>query len=189
MIKVLKSEDYNKSTWAGGATTQLAISPANAEYADRDFIWRVSSAVVELQSSDFTVLPDYNRLISVIEGSINLSHSGGELINLAPYDIHSFDGGADTRSEGICTDFNLMTRKGKCIGELEAINESSRKVPAETGLSWLFYCTTGEAVVSIGDDDTVINAGESILAENAGTDAEITAKGVGFLARMRTTDR
>ncbi len=35
----------------GGATTQLAIAPKGAVYADRDFLWRLSSATVELDCS------------------------------------------------------------------------------------------------------------------------------------------
>ena len=41
-------------------------------YADRDFIYRVSSATVDLEVSDFTALPDYNRLISVLDGDLDM---------------------------------------------------------------------------------------------------------------------
>ena len=46
------------SSWSGGTTTQVGIAPAGAVYASRDFMWRVSSATVDLEVSDFTALPD-----------------------------------------------------------------------------------------------------------------------------------
>ena len=39
----LTPADYVTTQWSGGATTQLAIAPKGAVYADRDFLWRLSS--------------------------------------------------------------------------------------------------------------------------------------------------
>ena len=57
----LTPADDVTTQWSGGATTQLAIAPKGAVYADRDFLWRLSSATVELDESDFTPLPAYDR--------------------------------------------------------------------------------------------------------------------------------
>ena len=70
-------EDYVCSVWSGGTTTQLLIAPEGAHYAARDFLWRVSSATVELDESDFTPLPEYERLIATLQGGITLTHNGG----------------------------------------------------------------------------------------------------------------
>ena len=56
MLK-LTSPDFVTTTWSGGKTTQLAIAPDGASYAERAFLWRISSATVELEASDFTPLP------------------------------------------------------------------------------------------------------------------------------------
>ena len=69
---LLRPEDYVKTTWAGGVTTQLAISPAGADYGARDFLWRVSSATVSLDESDFTALPGYRRFISTLQGDMHI---------------------------------------------------------------------------------------------------------------------
>ena len=46
-IQHLTPSDYITTKWSGGLTTQLGIAPASAVYADRDFLWRLSSATVE----------------------------------------------------------------------------------------------------------------------------------------------
>lgn len=80
----LTPADYVTTQWSGGATTQLAIAPKGAVYADRDFLWRLSSATVELDESDFTPLPAYDRVISTLRGYMVLAHNGGERLTLRP---------------------------------------------------------------------------------------------------------
>ena len=122
MIQKLTSGDYAVSAWSGGTTTQLAIYPENAVYADRDFLWRVSSATVDLEDSDFTPLPDYDRLIATLEGEIVLTHNGGAPLRLRPLEVHAFSGADATHSVGRCRDFNLMLRRGRASGTMEALH-------------------------------------------------------------------
>jgi hypothetical protein len=72
----LKPDNYIVSTWSGGTTTQIGIAPQGAVYADRNFMWRISSATVDLEVSDFTPLPDYDRLIATLEGEIDVTGAG-----------------------------------------------------------------------------------------------------------------
>ena len=132
---LLRREDYVTTSWSGGTTTQIALFPPESSYAGRDFLWRVSSAVVEDGESAFTPLPDYDRHLMLLEGSLLLRHDGGEPLPLDPYQPHAFDGGAETVSVGRCRDFNLMLRKGKCRGELRPLRfpeagEASIPLPA-----------------------------------------------------------
>ena len=46
----LTKDDYVVSQWSGGTTTQLAIAPSGAQYGDRAFLWRLSSATVDLEA-------------------------------------------------------------------------------------------------------------------------------------------
>ena len=105
---------YITTAWSGGTTTQLAIAPEGAVYADRKFLWRLSSAQVELEHSDFTPLPDYDRLISVLKGELELKIGQGERGALEACTVRGFDGGVPVESWGRCVDFNLMLRKGAC---------------------------------------------------------------------------
>ena len=140
-ITHLTQADYQISQWSGGTTTQIAIAPQGALYADRDFLWRLSSATVDLDESDFTPLPDYHRLIAPLRGEMELTHDGGPLISLAPYQVHAFDGGADTHSRGRCVDFNLMLRKDRCVGSVSPLPTSAapRCTSSVTGATPRFH--------------------------------------------------
>ena len=103
---------YITTAWSGGTTTQLAIAPEGAVYADRKFLWRLSSAQVELEHSDFTPLPDYDRLISVLKGELELKIGQGERGALEACTVRGFDGGVPVESWGRCVDFNLKLPVG-----------------------------------------------------------------------------
>ncbi|MBQ9719428.1 MAG: HutD family protein [Oscillospiraceae bacterium] len=170
VISILRPDDYVTTQWSGGSTTQLTIAPANAVYAERDFLWRVSSATVELEESDFTPLPDYRRFISTVRGDMALSHNGGAELTLHPGDIHDFDGGDDTHSRGRCTDFNLMLRKGKADGLMGALRLSSGETPFEPepkAETVLLYCAAGHCAVRCGAEESPLSTGESLLLRGA----------------------
>ena len=180
-------DNYIVSKWSGGTTTQVAIAPEGAVYADRDFLWRISSASVDLDESDFTALPDYHRWISTLKGGMTLSHEGGEKIVLAPYQVHQFDGGVDTHSWGRCTDFNLMLRKGKCLGVVRsakiAAGESQtitfESAPSEQfpNADLMIFCGEGKATVKLGEEFVELAGLHAALVKDAvGVSVTVTAQ-------------
>lgn len=111
-LNILRAADYLVSRWAGGSTTQIYLYPETGDYGRRDFLFRVSSAVIECPESDFTPLPGVQRHIMMLEGSARLHYQGHGERSLAPYQPETFDGGWHTRSQGTGVDFNLMLREG-----------------------------------------------------------------------------
>lgn len=166
----LTSKDYAADRWAGGITTQLAIAPPEALYRQRDFLWRVSSATVDLEESDFTPLPDYNRCITVLKGSMTLRHDSGETVTLTPGQVHAFDGGSQTHAWGRCTDFNLMLQKGRCQGALRVLapdGPGAERFPTPEGGTLLLYCAEGAGWADDGHGGIALSPGESVLTEDA----------------------
>ncbi len=181
----LFAKDYIASRWSGGTTTQIAIAPKDAVYANRDFLWRISSASVDLDESIFTPLPDYQRWIAPINGNMRLSHDNGAYVELTPYSVYQFDGALPTHSQGRCTDFNLMLRKGKTYGQMRsvaltagsvqniAVQSSSEKPFSQADL--LIYCCKGAADVISDESSIRLIPSESALAANANGVLKVSA--------------
>ena len=150
--------DYITTRWSGGTTTQLAIAPEGAVYADRDFLWRLSSAGVDDDYSKFTALPDYERLISVLKGDLEMKIADGPREALPCFTVRAFDGGVPVESWGQCRDFNLMLRKGKCAGAVQSVRipaggciEITLAVPSGCHgncFTAAVYCAEGNVTVS-----------------------------------------
>ena len=118
-MRIIRKEDVITTEWSGGTTSQLAISPAGAVYADRDFDWRLSSAEVNDEKSTFTPLPDYHRFLTTRKGALRMRHDGGDWYDIGEGDVAEFEGASLTESEGKVTDYNLMVRKGRVEGSME----------------------------------------------------------------------
>lgn len=170
-IKVIKKEQQIVNQWAGGTTSQLAIYPESASYKDRDFIWRLSTAVVELEESTFTKLPGYDRYLMVLDGELKLVHNEHHNAVLKQYQQDSFKGAWDTTSYGTGRDFNLMVKEGM-KGSLEyykAACEEPLKLrldnKGETNRFYACYCYKGNIGVSVDGSETLLSEGELLIIQ------------------------
>ena len=210
-VRIYKPENYKTSNWSGGRTIQTAIFPETANYADRNFLWRLSTATIETEKSDFTSLPDYDRIIMVLSGEVVLAYEGDRVARLAELEQDRFDGALKTKSFGKITDYNLMYRKGS-MGYMEALRvKLEKKVMQPEKVMWIaetaefteaeavsakmrrcdsmsegYYCKEGYAVVSCGAERHMIIAGEQLVIDSklAGR-PEVSIAGDGVLVRTQ----
>lgn len=155
-LKLIKKVEHKTSQWSGGTTTQLYIYPENSQYDKRDFLFRISSAKVEIEESTFTSLPGINREIMILDGELDLYHEGHHNVKLKKYDIDSFSGDWNTKSYGKVTDFNLMMNKG-CSGKLEHLKiekDNSKKIYINKATTsekqvYILYCVSGKISINL----------------------------------------
>lgn len=145
---IIDQNTFRTLKWAHGETTELYIYPPDSGKA---FHWRVSSATVTKETSEFTVYYGVKRWIMPFDGPLTLQHSQEDEvlygISLNPYDTHCFKGDWKTESTGIVRDFNLMLRDG-VLGKIyvskiyhgqkvslgEVFKEANDWLPANTDL-------------------------------------------------------
>ncbi|MDF2698869.1 MAG: hypothetical protein K0Q49_425 [Haloplasmataceae bacterium] len=162
-IEIIRKEQFQVSKWSGGTTTQLAIYPKSALYSERNFKWRLSSAKVELEETIFTSLPNFKRIIMIIEGKLILEHVGYHKSILKSFDQDFFSGNWMSKSFGKVTDFNLMMSED-CDGELEAIHlekDQSYLISINNKKEYLhnlqaIYCIHGQVRIEISSNDEII---------------------------------
>ena len=153
-VRIIAASDMPVSLWRGGRTTEIYIEPEGALYAERNFLFRISTAEVELEESDFTSLPDYNRLIASVSGTMRLSHgaNGSEKLVLPRSTVYAFDGGIQTHCIGKARDLNLMLRKSAAEGELVFVDSGTELnlEPAANETMLLFELESGNAALCAG---------------------------------------
>ena len=111
-IQRLTADTRNKINWASGTSTEIFIYPADASFAERNFLFRISTATVEAEESNFTFFEGITRHLMILKGELDLIHEGRYSKHLKPFDQDIFSGEWSTRSKGKVTDFNLMLKNG-----------------------------------------------------------------------------
>lgn len=172
-IELIRKEEQKTTNWSGGTTTELAIYPKDAIYSQRNFKWRLSSAIVKDERSTFTSLKGIWRLIMILEGEMTLEHEGKHTSRLKPFEQDRFSGEWVTNSTGKVKDFNLMMASG-CEGSISAIElrkdkfvqieeELSKGSDKSKSLTEAFYCVNGNALVNIDERKINLNEGDFLL--------------------------
>lgn len=166
---ILGSVNYKTSKWQGGKTTELFIYPPEADYQKRNFLFRLSTATVETEKSDFTTLDDFFRRLMVLEGKITIKHEDRYSRQLNKFDSDEFEGGWKTSSEGKCIDFNLMT-KGEIKGVIKALTlEKNQDITDEVreDYIWLFiYIFKGKIRINFSQFSEILSKG-NLLSINS----------------------
>lgn len=179
-ITLLKGRSFISQNWEGGTTTELYCFPPSANYKERNFDFRLSTATVEVESSIFTPLEGVARTLMVLEGEMKLNHENHHTKHLEKFDFDNFNGGWKTSSEGTCTDFNLMVR-GAATGDLEGISlaiEKERVYFPNPDSSYEFiYVYHGNVKVNWNNQTWHPAKGDLLVIENP-EKTDLTVKGI-----------
>ena len=179
IIEHIKASDLITTKWSGGTTTQLAIYPKDAEYKKLNFLFRISTATVEVEESIFSKLPGISRKLMILDGEIKLEHKNHYSKTLKKFEQDSFEGDWDTKSFGKAVDFNLMT-SDKSKGEIESVILNKNKVLRYTVNSnfYIIYVYSGKVNVSCNHKIYELNCKDVLLLmpENKEKDFKLLTK-------------
>lgn len=135
-MEIIKS--YKTNNWSGGKTTEMFIYPTNSNYADRNFDFRISSATVEVEESEFTDLMGFHRLLTIIDGQLEL-YVNNETPFVLEKDVSFWFSGSDkVKSRGIVRDFNVIFSNKYEVQWRQIKEDEERKISLKQG-DFLFY--------------------------------------------------
>lgn len=137
---LLPKSAFTRSLWKNGLghTDQIAIEPPSADLKKGDYLWRISSATIA-QASPFSVFPDHDRALVILNGTgLKLVHTDEgfeEAVELPPLEPYEFPGDIQSRCElldGPVRDLSVFFRKGMVSTSIEVI-----RIPEETAWDWI----------------------------------------------------
>jgi len=151
--RILKKEQFHKTLWSGGSTTQLFIFPEYASLQNRDFDFRISTASVDTEESTFTNFHGYERKILILEGTLQIFHKDQYSRCLLTFEQDCFSGDWDTKGVGKVVDFNVIYDPKLNI-ELHHWNLSSdEQINLDSGKKSFVYVHMG----NLRGNDEIIN--------------------------------
>jgi environmental stress-induced protein Ves len=144
-IQLLPKKSSKASIWSGGLTYEYMIHPKTANYADRDFVFRISSATIEQVPSEFTKFKDYHRYLVMLDNSLDIEVNKEKKL-YKKYEIMEFNSDDEVTSYTSGTDFNWMVSEKISHHKLSITNSNQN--------------CTAEMVILFSLDTTVITINE-----------------------------
>lgn len=166
-------KEFTTSEWSGGSTTELYIYPEDGNYKDRNFLFRISSAVVRESPSVFTKLSGVTRTLTLLEGTLILKHEGEPDITLLSGETDIFAGEKKTVSKGCAIDYNLMTKNGAhgtteyiCLLQGDRENFVIHTMDDSNCVA-LFYVYEGAILIGNGYEEQIVHQGELLIIKQS----------------------
>lgn len=167
MIQLIPGAKQTTTEWSGGKTSELLIYPPESSLKKQDFLFRISTASIASGTSDFTLFPEKQRILLLLEGSLTLTFRGEESIRLAPMQSAAFSGSWHTSSRGICTNLNLIfapPAKGY-VKSVKLHPQKTWEFSPQSRFTGLYF-PFGFAQVTTGDFSNSIEKGDFLLISN-----------------------
>lgn len=161
MSRVIRHASLRPVTWrnGGGSTTELAVAPEGASYADFD--WRISLATIA-QDGPFSSFPGVDRSLALVEGrGVDLEIDGTRITLDERAPPVAFRGESMVQARligGGSTDFNVMTRRARVRHRLRRIALRGRGELAPGGALRFVLLASG-ARLRLRSDETELELG------------------------------
>ncbi len=111
-----------------GFTRELFMDPAGSDFKTEPFLFRVSSAKI-VSAGDFSLFPDHDRLLMILNGNLRLKHGNDDWIELKRLTWHQFAGADQSKCELIndeaVEDLNVIYDKKLCSANAQILRSSS----------------------------------------------------------------
>lgn len=174
VIEVIKGRSFSTQSWSGGKSTQLYIYPPGSDYARRDFLFRLSTATVEVEESVFTSLPGFTRVLMVLEGELTISHTRHYQKGLRRFEQDEFDGGWETKAWGMVKDFNLiLASQAKGSLHHRFLKEGEKFSPDFEAFAFIYVY---EGALKITTDRELVAGEKDLLAVKRGAGLNLEAQ-------------
>ncbi len=141
----------------GGSTTEIAIAPAEAGFDTFD--WRISLATIA-EDGPFSVFPGVERTLALVDGhGVSLEIEGRERVLVCDDEpAVAFPGEARVHAKlnrGATTDFNVMTRRGRCRHKFGRRTLAGNECFVPGGDVTVLFLCEGDGLEVASDDERI----------------------------------
>jgi environmental stress-induced protein Ves len=173
MTRLIPYAGLVAASWknGGGSSTEIAVSPDGAGFADFD--WRVSLATINADGP-FSIFDGVDRTLALVDGAgVTLSIDGARRFVLCEDDpLMEFKGEAEvdaTLNGGATIDFNIMTRRARCQHRLGRRDIDGRAEFAPRGDLTVLFLAAGESLSVSSDGERLgMVRYDAVVFEGAG---------------------
>lgn len=159
-IHFFPKKNVTASIWSGGSTYEYTIYPKTASYADRDFVFRISSATIDEAPSVFTKFKGYHRYLVMLDNFLDVDINNKKKV-YEKYKIMEFNSDDEVTSYTKGIDFNWMISEKISHHKLETTN-GNQNCNAEIVIVFSLQTT----VITINEKRYSLEPYDLLLIEN-----------------------
>jgi len=155
-MEIIKT--YKTTDWSGGKTTEMYIFPKDCSYNERNFDFRISSATIEVEESEFTDLIGYQRLLTILDGELELKVNDKPVFKLKEDVPFYFLGSDKVTARGKVRDFNVIFSPKYNI-EWSLINKDEVREIKSNEVYVIYFLVKGEVKINdqlIKDNELIV---------------------------------
>lgn len=165
--QILEKGQQQVNTWSGGETRQLFIHPQQSNLKDLNFDFRISTATISTEHSDFSAFNGYHRKLMLLDGALEIVHDGHHSIQLKKFEQDSFEGDWKTHSLGTGTDFNVIYSDRYLVEMMPATSDPGVDFSLEINKGeWIFIYILSGGLKSNSSGKTIGEGGLYICRED-----------------------
>ncbi len=193
-MRLISSDAHRVMPWknGGGTTAEIAVVPADADFASGRFDWRLSLASIE-RDGPFSAFPGVDRTIMLVEGAgmILTAAEGTRMVLDRRHLPQDFPGEwpVDCRLiDGPARDLNLMANRARVRADWQVIAlDRKAAVLPETADTLIVHALAGAFTfdgVTDRDGPVALGTGDTLIAEESATVIRGCGSGVLFVASI-----
>ena len=160
ILHLLPKENCKPAVWSGGLTYEYMIYPKTANYADRDFAFRISSATIEQEPSVFTQFKGYHRYLVMLDNGLDIEINQEKKL-YEQYEIMEFNSNDAVTSYTKGIDFNWMVSEKISQHQLKVTN-SNQNCNAQI----VFLYSLDTSVIQINEKPYDLKPYDLLVIEN-----------------------
>lgn len=159
-ISLYPKKNSKASIWSGGLTYEYMIYPKTANYADRDFVFRISSATIEKEPSEFTKFKGFHRYLVMLDNCLDIEINKEKKM-YEKYEIMEFNSDDEVTSYTKGIDFNWMVSEKIAHHKLK-VTDSNQHCNAEI----LFLFSLNITTIKINEKSYDLEPYDLLVIEN-----------------------
>lgn len=159
-ITKISKDTLIPTIWDGGETFEYYIYPENSLYANRDFLFRISTATITKVPSVFTKFNNYQRFLVMLDNDLSININGKEA-NYTPNDVFKFDSNNDIISHTKGNDFNLMVHKNVEIADVFFLKDH-----IQLNHTCIFLFALNDVSIEVNNEKINLKKNDLVFIEN-----------------------
>lgn len=157
---LISKQNININYWNGGETFEYFIYPEHTNYADKDFLFRISSATIQKVPSEFTRFSGFERFLVMLDNDLLIERNKKQEMYKV-LEIFKFNSNDRIESFSSGNDFNLIISEQLTNYKIQILQEEQ-----VSKVNFIILFAIENCEVILNNEFVIMNAQDCLVIKN-----------------------